>query len=57
LGKLANISGKNSANAFKNAEWEGRGQVGNHLVMTKASIRANLTIPQHAEVAQTRSEP
>jgi predicted RNA binding protein YcfA (HicA-like mRNA interferase family) len=51
MGKLANISGKEAAKAFQKAGWEIRGQVGSHLVLTKSGIRANLTVPQHPEVA------
>ena len=47
MGKLANILGK----AFAKAGWLVRGQVGSHLVMTREGIRANLTIPQHNELA------
>ena len=51
MGKLANISGKDAAKAFQKAGWEIRGQVGSHLVLTKAGVRANLTVPQHGELA------
>lgn len=51
MGKLANISGKEAVKAFQKLGWEIRGQVGSHLVMTKPSVRHNLTIPQHPEVA------
>jgi predicted RNA binding protein YcfA (HicA-like mRNA interferase family) len=51
VGKLANISGKEAAKAFQNAGWQVRGQVGSHLVLTKPCIRANLTVPQHPELA------
>jgi predicted RNA binding protein YcfA (HicA-like mRNA interferase family) len=51
VGKLANISGKQAAKAFQKCGWEVRGQVGSHLVLTKAAIRANLTVPQHPELA------
>lgn len=51
MGKLANISGKQAVKAFQKFGWEIRGQVGSHLVMTKAGVRQNLTIPQHAELA------
>lgn len=51
MGKLANISGKDAAKAFQKAGWEVRGQVGSHLVLTKSGVRANLTVPQHAELA------
>jgi predicted RNA binding protein YcfA (HicA-like mRNA interferase family) len=51
LGKLANISGKDAAKAFLKAGWLVRGQVGSHLVLTKPGIRANLTVPQHNELA------
>jgi predicted RNA binding protein YcfA (HicA-like mRNA interferase family) len=51
LGKLANISGKEAARAFQKAGWKLRGQVGSHLVLTKPGVRANLTVPQHPELA------
>jgi predicted RNA binding protein YcfA (HicA-like mRNA interferase family) len=51
VGRLANISGKDAAKAFQKAGWQVRGQVGSHLVLTKPGVRANLTIPQHAELA------
>ena len=51
MGKLANISGKEAVKAFQKAGWQTRGQVGSHLVLTKAGIRTNLTIPQHPELA------
>lgn len=50
MGKLANISGKEAAKAFEKAGWQMRGQVGSHLVLTKSGVRANLTVPQHAEL-------
>jgi predicted RNA binding protein YcfA (HicA-like mRNA interferase family) len=52
VGRLANISGKEAAKAFQKAGWQVRGQVGSHLVLTKAGVRANLTVPQHSELAQ-----
>ena len=51
MGKLANISGKDAAKAFAKAGWVTMGQVGSHLVMTKAGQRANLSIPQHKELS------
>jgi len=51
VGKLANISGKDAVKAFQRAGWQVRGQVGSHLVMTKPGVRANLTVPQHTELA------
>jgi predicted RNA binding protein YcfA (HicA-like mRNA interferase family) len=51
LGKLANISGKDAAKAFQKVGWQVRGQVGSHLVLTKSEVKANLTVPQHAELA------
>jgi predicted RNA binding protein YcfA (HicA-like mRNA interferase family) len=51
MGKLGNISGKNAAKAFEKAGWLPRGQAGSHLVLTKPGIRANLTVPLHAELA------
>ena len=51
MGTLANISGKEAAKAFAKAGWSTVGQVGSHLVMTKQSHRANLSIPQHRELS------
>jgi predicted RNA binding protein YcfA (HicA-like mRNA interferase family) len=51
MGKLGNISGKETAKAFEKAGWQARGQTGSHLVLTKAGIRANLTVPLHPELA------
>jgi len=51
MGRLANISGKDTARAFERAGWRKMGQVGSHLVMVKEGRRANLSIPQHKELA------
>jgi predicted RNA binding protein YcfA (HicA-like mRNA interferase family) len=51
MGKLSNISGKEAAKAFEKAGWMARGQAGSHLVLTRAGIRANLTVPLHPELA------
>jgi predicted RNA binding protein YcfA (HicA-like mRNA interferase family) len=51
MGKLGNISGKEAAKAFGRAGWKAVGQVGSHLVMSKAGERANLSIPQHKELS------
>jgi predicted RNA binding protein YcfA (HicA-like mRNA interferase family) len=51
VGRLANISGKEAARAFERAGWRGIGQVGSHLVLVKDGARANLSVPQHKELA------
>lgn len=51
MAKLANLSGKQAVKAFANAGWRIVGQVGSHVVMTKAGERANLSIPQHKELS------
>ncbi len=51
MGKLGNISGKEAAKAFEKAGWRVIGQVGSHLVMVKAGVRVNLSIPQHKELS------
>jgi predicted RNA binding protein YcfA (HicA-like mRNA interferase family) len=51
MSKLGNISGKDAVKAFSKAGWQSMGQVGSHLVMTKAGHRANLSIPQHKELS------
>jgi len=52
MSNLANISGKNAVKAFQKFGWQIRGQVGSHVVMTKEGERANLSVPQHKELAQ-----
>jgi predicted RNA binding protein YcfA (HicA-like mRNA interferase family) len=51
MGKLANISGKQAAKAFRKAGWQPIGQVGSHLVLVKPGIRVNLSIPQRKELS------
>jgi predicted RNA binding protein YcfA (HicA-like mRNA interferase family) len=51
MGQLANISGKQAAKAFEKAGWQAMGQVGSHLVLAKAGIRVNLSVPQHKELS------
>jgi len=51
VARLANISGREAARAFEKAGWREIGQVGSHLVMVKAGIRVNLSIPQHKELS------
>ena len=51
MARLANISGKEAVKAFEKAGWRIVGQVGSHVVMTKADVRANLSIPQHKELS------
>ena len=51
MGRLANISGKEAVKAFGRAGWQVVGQVGSHVVLSKADVRANLSIPQHKELS------
>jgi len=51
MGKLSNISGSEAVRAFAKLGWAERGRVGSHVVMTKEGERANLSIPQHKELA------
>jgi predicted RNA binding protein YcfA (HicA-like mRNA interferase family) len=51
MGRLANISGGEAAKAFGRAGWQVVGRVGSHVVMSKAGVRANLSIPQHKELS------
>ncbi len=51
MGQLGNIAGKAAIKAFERAGWQVRGQVGSHVMMTKAGERANLTVPQHKELS------
>ena len=51
MGKLANISGKEAVKVFEKLGWFVRGQVGSHVVLTKDNEKANLSVPQHKELA------
>ena len=51
MARLANISGREAVTAFEKASWKRVGQVGSHVVMTKAGLRVNLSIPQHKELS------
>jgi len=51
MGRLANISGRQTVKVFEKAGWVKVGQVGSHVVMTKEGIRVNLCIPQHKELS------
>lgn len=51
MARLANISGKETVKAFRKIGWEQIGQVGSHVVMVKANVRVNLSIPQHKELS------
>jgi len=51
VGKLGNISGKETAKAFQRAGWKSVGQVGSHLVLVKSGVRTNLSVPQHKELS------
>ncbi len=51
MARLANISGNQAARAFEKAGWRRIGQVGSHVVMVKAGLRVNLSIPQHKELS------
>ena len=51
MGTLANVSGKEAVKAFERAGWVARGQVGSHVLMTKTGVKANLSVPQHKELA------
>jgi predicted RNA binding protein YcfA (HicA-like mRNA interferase family) len=51
MARLANISGVEAAKAFQRAGWMRMGQVGSHLVLSKAGVRVNLSVPQHRELS------
>jgi predicted RNA binding protein YcfA (HicA-like mRNA interferase family) len=51
VARLGNISGKDAVKAFGKLGWQVVGQVGSHVVMTKTTVRANLSIPQHKELS------
>jgi len=50
LVRLANISGKTAANAFKKMGYEIARQTGSHIIL-RHEFRPTLTIPDHKELA------
>jgi predicted RNA binding protein YcfA (HicA-like mRNA interferase family) len=51
LARLANLSGREAAKAFEKAGWQRAGQVGSHLMLVKAGVKANPSVPQHKELS------
>lgn len=51
MGRLGGISGKAAVRAFRKAGWDYVGQVGSHVILTKSSVRVNLSVPQHKELS------
>ena len=51
MGRFGNISGKEALDAFTKAGWQTRAQSGSHVMMTKAGMRANLSVPLHRELS------
>ncbi|NNM55098.1 MAG: type II toxin-antitoxin system HicA family toxin [Spirochaetales bacterium] len=51
MSPLPVISGKQAVKAFQKAGWVFRGQVGSHMVLTKTGVSANLSVPNHKELA------
>jgi predicted RNA binding protein YcfA (HicA-like mRNA interferase family) len=51
MGRLGNISGKEAVKAFQKAGWTVVGQVGSHVVLSRAGLRVNLSVPQHKELS------
>ena len=51
MSSLPRVSGKKAVSVFEKAGWNIRGQVGSHIVLTKAGERVNLSVPQHKELA------
>jgi predicted RNA binding protein YcfA (HicA-like mRNA interferase family) len=56
VGQLGNISGKEAVKAFGRNGWYVVGQVGSHVVMSQHGQRANLSVPQHKELATGHCE-
>ena len=48
---LPRISGKQAVQVFQKTGWIFRGQVGSHMVLTKAGSPVNLSVPNHKELA------
>ena len=49
--RLANVSGRGAVKAFEKAGWQRAGQVGSHLMLVKAGVKVNLSVPQHKELS------
>ena len=44
------ISGRDARKAFEKAGWSFNRQKGSHMILTKAGVSANLSIPDHREL-------
>lgn len=51
MARLANINGKEAVKTFEKVGWYVVGQVGSHVMLAKAGVRANLSVPQHQELS------
>jgi predicted RNA binding protein YcfA (HicA-like mRNA interferase family) len=41
------ISGREAVRAFEQAGWQQVRQTGSHIILTKTSVAANLSVPDH----------
>lgn len=48
--RLPRVSGRKALRAFERAGWEHVRTHGDHMIMTKSGERANLSVPDHAEL-------
>ena len=48
--QLPVISGKQARSAFEKAGWSFARQRGSHMILTKAGVSANLSVPDHHEL-------
>ncbi len=48
--ELPVISGRQAVRAFERAGWRHVRTRGDHMIMTKSGMRANLSIPHHREL-------
>ncbi|MDQ3373543.1 MAG: type II toxin-antitoxin system HicA family toxin [Acidobacteriota bacterium] len=52
MAQLPSLSGKEVIKAFESSGWEFSRQSGSHIVLTKDSEMASLSVPNHKEVAK-----
>ena len=51
MAKLPRVSGRQAVRAFERAGWILKRRAGSHMVLSKPGRQANLSVPDHPELA------
>ena len=50
MARLPVVSGRQAVRAFERAGWEHVRTKGDHMILVKTGVRANLSVPDHSEL-------